>query len=501
MSILRPKPLSVQLALASLVSVVGLVIVCGVGVYSLQQLSGLSSAALSGEMDLFDNMEGLQSLLYQKGFVAYYMLSGDRAWLAELDRSRKDFSRWLQQARAYRGSGTGERDAQQLLVRIASEYAAYDESRKEIIKLFESGATDAAKVQMTHNHEHGQMLLELCQEFSRLGHTHAQRDLTLSQRSLQKRTGVLLLASIGGTLASLAMGFLLARRIAKPIYELQLQVESAVQKTRLSVPSGRAGMDAIGEHVAALLSKLEETDAAILEHRQRLIQSEKMSAIGEVAAKLAHEILNPLAGMKAAVQLLLRSRGNTSAAEVEETSLALDHEITRVDQLVRRLVNYARPLAPRLEPTQVGRLLDSVAEGARTELMRHGVQLVRDEAAELPEFPGDPLLLTQALVNLVVNAAQVSTRDGSVTIAVRRVPHLGREHLSFKVIDSGPGIRPEHQARLFHPFFTTKPHGHGLGLAITQNIVMEHGGHISGANREGTPGAVFEVLLPIEPHA
>jgi len=501
MSLLRPQPLSVQLALASLVSVVGLVIVCGVGVVSLQQLSSSSSAALRGEMDLFDNMEGLQSLLYQKGFVAYYMLSGDRTWLTELDRSRQDFSRWLQQARTYRGGGTGERDAQQLLVRIASEYAAYDASRNEIINLFNGGAADAAKSMMSHNHEHGQMLLKLCQEFSRLGHTHAQRDLILSQNSLQKRTGILLLASIGGTLASLAMGFLLARRVAKPIYELQLQVESAVQKTRLSVPSGRAGMEAIGEHVAALLNKLEETDATILEHRQRLIQNEKMSAIGEVAAKLAHEILNPLAGMKAAVQLLLRNQGHASAAEIQETSLALDHEITRVDQLVRRLVNYVRPLAPRLEPILVGRLLDSVAEAARTQLVRHEVQLVRDEAEGLPEFAGDPLLLTQALVNLVLNAVQVSPPGGSVTIAVRRLSHLGREHLSFKVIDGGAGIRPEHQARLFHPFFTTKLHGHGLGLAITQNIVMEHGGHISASNREGSPGAVFEVLLPTETQA
>ena len=102
-------------------------------------------------------------------------------------------------------------------------------------------------------------------------------------------------------ITSLLVGFLVARRVARPIYELQLQVASAAQRIRIEVPPGRAGFEALGEHMSAILRKIEETDAAIAEQRRRLIQSEKMSAIGEVAAKLAHEILNPLTGIKAAV--------------------------------------------------------------------------------------------------------------------------------------------------------------------------------------------------------
>ena len=154
--------------------------------------------------------------------------------------------------------------------------------------------------------------------------------------------------SVAGAVASLLVGFLWARRITKPITELEVQVESAAERTRIHLLPGRAGLETLGDQVSAIVEKLEETDAALFEHRRRLVQSEKLSAVGELAAKLAHEILNPLAGMKAATQLL--ERQGTAApggGPVVETARALDREITRFEGLVRRLMNYARPLAPR----------------------------------------------------------------------------------------------------------------------------------------------------------
>src|SRR4029078_6364169 len=149
-------------------------------------------------------------------------------------------------------------------------------------------------------------------------------------------------------LASLLAGFLWARRITRPIYELQVQVQSASERTRIQIAPGRAGIEALGDQVGALVEKLEETDAALAEHRRRLMQSEKLSAVGELAAKLAHEVLNPLAGMKAAVHLLARQGAAApGGTELLSTAEALNREISRVEGLVRRLVNYARPLAPR----------------------------------------------------------------------------------------------------------------------------------------------------------
>jgi two-component system C4-dicarboxylate transport sensor histidine kinase DctB len=250
------------------------------------------------------------------------------------------------------------------------------------------------------------------------------------------------------------------------------------------------------------VAKLEETDAALVDHRARLIQSEKLSAIGELAAKLAHEVLNPLAGMKAAVQLLGR-QGATGVAgtDVVETAEALNREITRVEGLVRRLVNYARPLAPRVEVTTVDALIDDALAAADPTLRERGVAVERHDGADLPPIEVDPVLLTQVIVNLLTNAAQAMATGGGgrIDVATRRTVALGREEITIAVADRGPGIADSFLPHLFKPFFTTKPEGHGLGLAVSQNIVLEHGGRIVGGNR--TPdeggGALFEVQLPV----
>jgi signal transduction histidine kinase len=299
----------------------------------------------------------------------------------------------------------------------------------------------------------------------------------------------------------LLAGFLWARRITKPIYELEVQVQSATERTRIHVAPGRAGQQALGDQVGALVEKLEETDAALGEHRRRLMQSEKLSAVGELAAKLAHEVLNPLAGMKAAVQLLARQGTSVPGGdEVVETAESLNREITRVESLVRRLVNFSRPLAPRVEVASVGALLDAAIDAAQPALKRNAITVDRREEPDLMPVEVDPLLFTQVLVNLLVNAAEaMGPPGGSVEVTTRRAHVLGRDEVAIRVSDRGPGIADAHFRELFKPFFTTKPEGHGLGLAVSQNIVLEHGGRILAENRppgEGT-GAAFEVQIPV----
>jgi hypothetical protein len=212
MAPLRSWTLSVQLALVSLVSILSLSAVCGVGVVSMRQLSRIGSTALHGQLELFDNTEALQDLLYQKGFVAYYMLTGEREWLVQLERSRESFARWLERAQ----SGAGPSESQQVLLLIASEYGAFDETRRQTLAALDAGQREEALLRLKRSYSHHQRLLLLCQRFSQLGHSHAQSEMALTQRSLSHHTFVLLLSSIAGILASLAMGFLLARRNAPP---------------------------------------------------------------------------------------------------------------------------------------------------------------------------------------------------------------------------------------------------------------------------------------------
>jgi signal transduction histidine kinase len=493
----RSIALSARLALASLGTAVAIGIVCAVGLSSLENTATLARVALSQQVALIDDAAAMSAFQYQKGFVAEYLLSGNREWLAEMETSRPAFESWLATARAKVSGPTSSK----LLDDIQAEYAAYDKARKAAVAFHDAGKPEEARRQVESNHARSHRLRDLFHELGRKARQDAEQMLAETERNVRQLAHVLVGTSVAGAFASLLAGFLWARRITRPIYELQIQVRSATERTRIQVAPGRAGLEALGEQVGALVEKLEETDAALAEHRRRLMQSEKLSAVGELAAKLAHEVLNPLAGMKAAVQLLA-TQGTVVAggAEVVDTAEALNREISRVEGLIRRLVDFSRPLAPRVEVISVASLLDDALDAAQPVLKRHAVAVDRSEEEGLHPVEVDPLLFTQVLVNLLSNAAEaMATAGGRVDLSARKTRILGRDQIAIRVADEGHGIPEEHLSDLFKPFFTTKPTGHGLGLAVSQNIVLEHGGRIVASNRpisEGD-GAVFEVQLPV----
>ncbi len=491
----RSAALSARLALASLGTALAVGVVCAVGLVSLGNASAVARVAVSRQLALIDDAAAMSAFLYQKGFVAEYLLTGNPAWLAELESNRPAFESWLGRMHGKVGGADSER----LLAQIQSEYSTYDRARREAVALYDAGHPAEAKTALLRNHAQAQRLRDLFAEFGRAARADAETTLANAERSVRRLADVLVGTSIAGAVASLLVGFLWARRITKPITELEVQVESAAERTRIHLLPGRAGLESLGEQVSAIVEKLEETDAALFEHRRRLVQSEKLSAVGELAAKLAHEVLNPLAGMKAATQLL--ERQGTAApggGPVVETARALDREITRVEGLVRRLMNYARPLAPRFELCTVGSLVDAALEAASPALARHHTEVARREESDLPPLEVDPQLITQALVNLIVNAAEATPSGGGVIeVEAARATSLGRDEVTVRVRDRGAGIPPERARELFKPFFTTKPEGHGLGLAVSQNILLEHGGRIVAANRPDAPGALFELQIPV----
>jgi signal transduction histidine kinase len=497
---MRPSPpiaLPLRLAFASVGTAVAVGIVCAVGLYSLDHTSSAEAAAVARQLALIDDAAAVSAFQYQKGFVAEYLLTGNRTWLAELETSRPAFEGWLGQAHAAVGSGPPAK----VLDEIQREYAQYDEARRGAIALYDQGKRAEAATKLESNHARAQYLWALFREFGRLAKVDAEARLVQGRDTVRWLGRVLVGTSIAGALASLLVGFLWARRITKPIYELAIQLESATERTRIQVsPTGR-GLDSLGTQVSAIVDKLEETDAALAEHRRRLIQTEKLSAIGELSAKLAHEILNPLAGMKAAIQLMVVDGIEAGANPgILNAAGSLEKEIGRVEGLVRRLVDYSRPLAPSVQVVTIGALLDSALEASRRTLEAHAVTVHVHEEPDLPPVEVDPLLIAQVLVNLLTNAAQaIGPAGGTVDVSARSVLVLGRREIAIEIADRGPGIAEGVMSDLFKPFFTTKPKGHGLGLALSLNIVLEHGGRIVVRNvpPESGGGAAFEVQLPV----
>lgn len=238
-------------------------------------------------------------------------------------------------------------------------------------------------------------------------------------------------------------------------------------------------------------------DAAALLDRTVAIQrtlahSEKLAAIGETAARIAHEIRNPVTAARSLAQQLAREPDVAHAAEL---CLILE-ELERVERQVAALLRFARREELRLEPADLGELVRATLDGFRARCDAAGIAVVLDAAPGVVAR-ADRERLRQVLVNLVENAVDaLADADGARILAVA----VGRRnaHARVAVRDSGPGIPPEALARVFEPFFSTKARGTGLGLAIAKRTVDAHGGRITAASgAEG--GTVFTVELPLDP--
>jgi len=229
-------------------------------------------------------------------------------------------------------------------------------------------------------------------------------------------------------------------------------------------------------------------------------RADQLAALGSVALGLAHEIRNPLGGIKGAAQLL---RVNLSdPAQVQATDVII-REVDRLDGLVEQLRGLGTPPRLQLAPQNIHRILNDVLALQRQAPDWGQIVLRTEFDPSLPEVLGDRAQLTQVFLNLVRNAVESLDGHGELTVStrietryhVRRRSHRN-QFLSVTVADDGPGVPEDVQNHLFSPFFTTKARGTGLGLAVCHRIVAEHGGIIAHEPRPGR-GARFVVTLPV----
>jgi two-component system, NtrC family, sensor histidine kinase HydH len=226
---------------------------------------------------------------------------------------------------------------------------------------------------------------------------------------------------------------------------------------------------------------------------ERMKERDRLAALGEMAAGLAHEIRNPLGAIKGAAQLLAPGPGGEPVREASEFLDIIVEEANRLNRVVSQFLDYARPYAGKLDPLDLNevlrktiQLLPPVTEGAPpTETFL--------ELGELPSVRGDAEQLRQVFLNLALNAVQAMPDGGKLTVTTVARPTNATVEVRFR--DTGIGIAPSVMKNLFIPFFTTKQKGTGLGLPISQRIIESHGGRIDARSGDGA-GATFTVTLP-----
>jgi signal transduction histidine kinase len=284
----------------------------------------------------------------------------------------------------------------------------------------------------------------------------------------------------GGVRGALVVGDLPGRRLRDDEVALARAVASVVQ---------------VGLENAELHEEARRRLDALTAAQSRLVQRERLAALGELSAVMAHEVRNPLGvifNSLGSIDRLLKPAG--------EAKLLLDivrEESDRLNRIVGDLLDFARPMMLTPRPMPVDKVLDDAWTAASTAVAPTDIEVRREFEAGLPMLEADGRLLRQALVNVMSNAIQAMPHGGTMTMRTRSA-RLGASQpaVDLEVEDTGGGLDAVDASRVFEPFFTSKATGTGLGLAVVRRIVEEHGGIVSlrqGADR----GAVFMARLPV----
>lgn len=280
----------------------------------------------------------------------------------------------------------------------------------------------------------------------------------------------------------------------EPVLERELQHRSAtgeVIPVALSVTPIR-GDDGRCRSAVIVLRDLRE----IKRLEEEVRRSEKLAAVGELAAGVAHEIRNPLSSIRGLAHFL-RHALTERPKELEYAEIMVK-EVDRINRVVTDLLTIARPQEPDLAPTDLRQLLDHTVGLLEGDADRRGVEIRRVIPSELPEVVMDESQMTQALLNLILNALQAVEAGGTIEVGASVDAPDSRLHLW--VEDDGPGIPPEQMGKIFDPFFTTRAKGTGLGLPIVQKIVTHHRGgiRVESPPRGSARGSRFTISIPVD---
>lgn len=300
-----------------------------------------------------------------------------------------------------------------------------------------------------------------------------------------------------GLIASLAVSYLLSKNMSRSVGKL-VSASRKMAKGQLDVHVTVKSRDELGELAGAfnfMASALKERDEKLKEFAtKKIMESERLALIGQLAAGVAHEVNNPLQGILSYSCLLVENidPDDPNRELVEKIS----KQAMRCKNIIRGLLDFSRQTAAEMKYYQVNSLVRESLSLVERQSIFHNIELAKNIDADLPNTILDPSQIQQVLINIIINAAEAMEGQGRLTVATRTDP--SKKFIEVEISDTGVGISKENLERIFDPFFTTKDAGHGtgLGLAISFGIVKKHGGTIQ-VDSELGKGTTFILRLPI----
>ncbi len=319
-----------------------------------------------------------------------------------------------------------------------------------------------------------------------------------TQEKVEDLSKTMFLWAFGVTaILAVSLSLFLTHLATNPIQELIAIMERAERglEVRVEVKSSD-DIGRLGEAFNSLLTKLERTRRQMERyHYEQMKRADRLASIGEMAAGIAHEIKNPLAGIAGVIQVLRKEQpiGDQKRAVLDEVL----SQVERMDKAVRNLLSFARPPEPKMTLVDINELIGKLFDFFAPQFARNAIATERKLATGLPWLTLDPDLIQQALINIALNAIQAMPEGGEFVVETRSVKPEGDNPGSVEVLchDTGKGISLENLSRIFNPFFTTRQQGTGLGLSITQRIIEQHGGEINVTSSLGK-GTGFTITFP-----
>ena len=309
-----------------------------------------------------------------------------------------------------------------------------------------------------------------------------------------ERHEVITIATAGAFLICAAVIMVLAVSVRRPMMELQDKIarvtlgdmEASVSFAERNDEIGDLGRD-FNDMVAQLKASREEIQ---LLHQTQMSRAEHFATLGELAAGLAHEIRNPLAGIAGVIEIVSRDLppGSPARSVIKDAK----EEAVQINRILTDLLETARPKPPQFQVKDIGATVEHAVLFARQQAITKRITIELNNDEEIPAVDHDPHQINQVLLNLLLNAIQSMDKPGTIYVTLRR----DKDAALITVADQGKGIAPETLPNIFRPFFTTKGHGTGLGLSLARRIVESHRGTISVRSEVGK-GTQFVIRLPI----
>jgi two-component system NtrC family sensor kinase len=352
-------------------------------------------------------------------------------------------------------------------------------------------------------------------------------DLSLNLESVDYEVSsmeyrVMLVTGVEVTLISLFIIFFTRRFVGQPIERL-IKVTKAVSQMELDTPLNiggsseeldelarsfdvmrdrlRTALAEINQFTQNLETKVEDRTQQLQAAHKKLLQSDRLASLGQLSASVAHEINNPIAGvlnLSMLLQRMLKDDGipPNRIEEFRKYLTQVTNETTRVGRIVSDLLAFSRRSKPQRALADVNKIVKMTLSLVQHKMKLSGVQVETQLAEDLPAVPCDQSQMQQVALNLLLNAAEATHSKSDRRVVVSTSVDGG--YVRLVVADNGEGIPPENLARIFHPFFTTKPEGKGvgLGLAVSYGIIEAHGGDIEVTSKVGE-GTTFTVSLPL----